>query len=328
MDTAQMMELLMGIDPMPIVIAAVVGLMFGAIVMLIRTQAQQEDEDAQIINQIEDSFESEFTDNKRQKQNKYWVKWCKYWEKRILGSGVKIPLLTRDNIGKNMVIFFAVIAVACLALFGGQVIAACLVTTLIFIAISFIFGFLCKRKDKIIAGQVPGFLQSMRASVQSNALPQNALMSAIKDSPDELYEELRPLELELTANGNFKDALMRFANTTSFPDLKFLMSCIILSIEKGIDLDPQLGIIQDIVEARRRRQRHIQQAISEIMPTISITSAVMPGIFIFMYVSDKTARDYWWKSVASWLVFIVALAIWFSGLEWSRRQVNAVEALG
>ena len=153
-------------------------------------------------------------------------------------------------------------------------------------------------------------------------------MSAIKDSPDELYEELRPLEMELTAGGNLRDTLMRFSDTTSVKELQFLMSCIVLSVDKGINLDEQLGVIQKIIEARQRRYRHIQQAVSEIMPTISITSAVLPGIFIFMYMSDQTARDYWFKSVMAWLVFIIAMAIWFFGLFYAKREINHVEDLG
>lgn len=329
MDAAEIQNIINSINWYAIGIALMSGLFFFALVAYIRNSVNQEDEDAQLIDQINESFESEIVDkNKSDKKNPYWVKWNDYWGKRIIGSGVDLPLVTRENCGQVILIFFMVVLLISLALFGGQVIAAAMITVLLGIGLSFLFGFLSKRKDRTIAGQVPGFLQSMRASVQNNALPQNALMSAIKDAPDELYEELRPLEIELTAGGNLRDTLLRFANKTAFPDLKFLMSCIVLSVDKGIDLDEQLGIIQGIVESRRRRQMHIKQAVSEIMPTITITSAVMPGIFLFLYLSDQTARDYWWKSVMSWIVFIVAIGVWFFGLWFAKREINSVEALG
>lgn len=328
MSTEEMLKTLSGIDPMPILIAVVVGLLFGTLIVYFRNTVEQEDEDARLINQITDSFEDELVNNKHQKQNPYWVKWCQFWEKRIIGSGIRIPLLTRDNIGVRMVEFFVALSVILLALFGGQVIAAVFITAMVFVALSFIFGLLARKRDKKISNQVPGFLQSMRASVQNNALPQNALMTAIKDAPDELYEELRPLEVELTAGGNLKETLLRFSNETSVNELRFLMSCIVLSTDKGIDLDPQLGVIQKIIESRQRRQRHIQQAVSEIMPTITITSAVLPGIFIFMYVSDPTARGYWFKSIMAWMVFIIAMGIWFGGLAFANKEVRSVEDLG
>lgn len=328
MSTAEMIDMLKGIDPMPIFISIVVGLIFGAIFLYIRQTINQEDPDTALLDQVTDSLESELVNNKQQRQNPYWVKWQQYWDKRVIGSGLSIPLVSRDNIGIRMVELFAAVAIICLALFGGQVIAAVMVTVLVMIGTAFIFGFISKRRDRKISGQVPGFLQSMRASIQNNALPQNALMSAIKDSPDELYEELRPLEMELTAGGNLRDTLMRFSDTTSVKELQFLMSCIVLSVDKGINLDEQLGVIQKIIEARQRRYRHIQQAVSEIMPTISITSAVLPGIFIFMYMSDQTARDYWFKSVMAWLVFIIAMAIWFFGLFYAKSEINRVENLG
>lgn len=328
MSTAEILDILKGIDPMPIFISIVVGLIFGAIFLYVRQTINQEYPDTALLDQVTDSFESELVNNKQQRQNPYWVKWQQYWDKRVIGSGLNIPLVSRDNIGIRMVELFTAIAVICLALFGGQVIAAAMVTVLVMIGTAFIFGFISKRHDRKISGQVPGFLQSMRASIQNNALPQNALMSAIKDSPDELYEELRPLEMELTAGGNLRDTLMRFADTTSVKELQFLMSCIVLSVDKGINLDEQLGVIQKIIEARQRRYRHIQQAVSEIMPTISITSAVMPGIFIFMYMSDQTARDYWFKSVMAWIVFIIAMAIWIFGLYYAKKEISRVEDLG
>lgn len=329
MDTTQILDTLTNvINPMAIVIAVLAGILFVLGFILVRSILRKQDDDSRIIDQVVDGFESELAGDKGKKKNPIWGKWCDYWDKHITRAGIRIPLLTRENIGSRMAIFFGVIFVSSIVLFAGQIIAGVVITVLIFVVIAMLSGFLSDRRSERISGQVPGFLQSMRASVQNNALPKNALLAAIKDSPDGLYEELRPLEAELNAGGNLKDTLIRFSNTTSIEELQFLMSCIILSVDKGNNLDPQLGIIQGIVEARRRRRRHIKQAVSEVMPTIAITSAVLPGIFIFMYVADTTAQDYWFKSLIAWIVFIIAIAIWWGGLYMGKRQIDAVKKLG
>lgn len=330
MGLKQLQTLLESINPLAVGITITAGLLFFSIVFYIKQTHYQEDEDAQLLNQVTDAFESELQSaNKgRKHRGKYMTKWCNYWEKKVMGSGLKIPMVTRENVGDYMLYLFLSLVIVCLALFGGQVIAACFITTVVFIALSFVFGILTKMHDRKISGQVPGFLQSMRASIQNNALPQNALMAAIKDAPDDLYEEVRPLETELVAGGNLRETLLRFSNSTSVKELKFLMSCIVISVDKGINLDEQLGVIQGIIESRRRRGQHIKQAVSEIMPTINITSAVLPGIFLFMYVSNQTAKDYWFKSVPAWIVFIVAISIWFGGLYMAKKNIDKVEDLG
>lgn len=320
-----------GLQPMNLIIAALATLLVVLVVFLVlqRFNADQDDSE-RLAAQVMDSFESEIesdNDQSERRQPKHFKKWNRYWETRIIGSGLRIPLITHENVGSRMGIFFAIVFVLGSALFQN-IIAGAILAAATGVIISTLLGFVSDRRNQRISGQVPGFLASMRASLQNRAIPENALKSAIKDADDDLYEELRPLESELLAGGDTKETLKHFYNETSIDELRFLMSCIILSINKGKDLDPQLAIIQGIVEARARRRRDIQRAVNEIQPTVIICSAAIPLLFLYMYFADSTAHQFWFKSLTAWLFFILALVVWWFGLYLVKKIINGVKALG
>lgn len=328
-DTSEITNWLNGIQVLPIAIALMVVIVVGLTIKFILTNLRKDDIDAQIESQVMDALTPEIADeSKKDTTNKYVLKWRNYWISRVFGSGIRIPLLTKENVGSRMAIFFLSLVIIFTAITGGQIIAGICVMLIAFIVISITLGFISDKHIQKISGQVPGFLSSMRAGVQANTLPVNALKSAIKEAPEELYKELRPLEQELSGRGNLRDALMRFYNTTSIDELRFLMACIVLSVDEGSDMNEQLGIIQGVVEARQRRRRHIQHAVSEVMPTITITGAVMPGLFLYMYLADSTARQFWFHSILAWVCFILAIGIWMLGLWGVKKKVDAIKNLG
>lgn len=322
-----------GMQPLPLVIAALAAVFFVFVIIAgYHMIGGDQDEDQRVVDQVMDTFQSELDDEDPEGRpntngKSRFRKWNRYWETRIIGSGMNIPLITHENVGSRMGIFFLALFALSSALFMN-IIAGMLMTVAAGIIISSLLGFVSDRRNQRISGQVPGFLSSMRASLQNGGIPEKALMSAIKDSDDDLYEELRPLESELQAGGDTRETIKHYYDTTSVDELRFLMACIVLSINKGRDLDPQLAIIQGIVESRARRRRHIQQAVNEIQPTVIICSAIIPALFLYMFFADSTAHQYWFKSLTSWLFFIVALAAWWLGLYMVKRIINGVKALG
>lgn len=320
-----------GFQPINLIIAALATILVVLIIfMVLQHFSSEQDDSERMVDQVMDTFQSEIETDDQQEQKhepKRFKKWNRYWETRIIGSGMKIPLITHENVGSRMGIFFAIVFVLGSALFQN-IIAGAILAVATGVIISTLLGFVSDRRNQRISGQVPGFLASMRASLQNGAIPENALKSAIKDADDDLYEELRPLESELLAGGDTKETLKRYYNETSIDELRFLMSCIIVSINKGKDLDPQLGIIQGIVEARARRRRDIQRAVNEVQPTVIICSAVIPLLFLYMYFVDSTAHQFWFKSLTAWLFFILALVVWWFGLYLVKKIIDGVKALG
>lgn len=268
----------------------------------------------------------EFTDVKKNK-NKYWRKWNKYWEKRLVDSGVNFMAANRENAGK-MILYFDLAAFAILVVvFSGSILGALVLVVGANVIASFILGMMATRKLQRLSGQVPAFLSALRAANEANNSTTTSLLSAIATTPDELHEELEPIESQLREGGSLKTVLMNFYNRTSINELRFLMACIILVNESGKDMNEQLGIIQDIVDARMEVERHLKQAIAKVMPTIWVSTAMIPFLFLFLYLAQPISRQYWFHSILSWIVFFMVIGFYLLGIWTAKHQVDKIYAL-
>lgn len=268
----------------------------------------------------------EFTDVKKNK-NKYWRKWNKYWEKRLVDSGVNFMAANRENAGKTILYFDLAAFAILVVVFSGSILGALVFVVGANVIAAFILGMMATRKLQRLSGQVPAFLSALRAANEANNSTTTSLLSAIATTPDELHEELKPIESQLREGGSLKTVLMNFYNRTSINELRFLMACIILVNESGKDMNEQLGIIQDIVDARMEVERHLKQAIAQVMPTIWVSTTMIPFLFLFLYLAQPISRQFWFHSVLSWIVFFMVIGFYLLGIWTAKHQVDKIRAL-
>lgn len=278
--------------------------------------------------QFDELFEDEMSDIEIKKnKNDLWRRWNRYWEKRLIDSGANFMAANRDNAGKIIIyIDLALLAVLTLV-FAGSIIGALLVVIGLDIIASFILGMMANKKIERLSGQVPAFLSAMRAANEAANNTTSSLLSAIATTPDELHEELAPVEHQLREGGSLKTVLMSFYETTSVDELRFLMACIVLVNESGKDINEQLGIIQDIVDARMEVERHLKQAIAQVMPTIYVATALIPFMFLYTYITQPIAKQFWFHSIMSWIVFLVVVGIYALGIWFAKHQVDNIRKL-
>lgn len=278
--------------------------------------------------QFDELFEDEMSDATTKKnKNDLWRRWNRYWEKRLIDSGANFMAANRDNAGKMILyIDFALIAVLTIV-FSGSFLGALLVVVGIDVLASFILGMMANRKIERLSGQVPAFLSALRAANEASNSTTNSLLSAIATTPDELHEELSPVEQQLREGGSLKTVLMSFYETTSIDELRFLMACIVLVNESGKDMNEQLGIIQDIVDSRMEVERHLKQAIAQVMPTIYVATALIPFMFLYTYITQPIAKQFWFHSILSWIVLLVVIGIYILGIWFAKHQVDNIRKL-
>lgn len=268
----------------------------------------------------------EFTDAKKNK-NKYWRKWNKYWEKRLVDSGVNFMAANRENAGKTILYFDLAAFAILVVVFRGSILGALVLVVGANVIAAFILGMMATRKLQRLSGQVPAFLSALRAANEANNSTTASLLSSIATTPDELHKELEPIESQLREGGSLKTVLMNFYNRTSINELRFLMACIILVNESGKDMNEQLGIIQDIVDARMEVERHLKQAIAQVMPTIWVSTAMIPFLFLFLYLAQPISRQFWFHSILSWIVFFMVIGFYLLGIWTAKHQVDKIRAL-
>ena len=309
-----------------VVALAVVGVILLGY-MLVQTYLAKYAARIALEKQFDEQLAPDVDENQTTKKTSLIIKWDQYWEKRLVNSGVNFMAANRNNAGR-MIIYIDLALVAILTLlFQGSFVGAILIVVMINVIAASILGFLAERKQKTLSGQVPEFLSAIGAANEASGSLQSAIIQAIGTTPNELHEELKPVEDSLQAGGQLKVVMDEFYNQTSIEELRFLVACIIMADESGQDIKNQLKLIQDTINSRMEVSRHLDKAVASIMPTIWVASIFIPAVFLFTYFMQPIARQFWFHSLMSWVLFIIVILLYLLGVWLAKHQVDNIKKL-
>ncbi len=165
---------------------------------------------------------------------------------------------------------------------------------------------------KAIDKQLPNLLSGLRANLQANLTPQQAIVNQAKEFPAPLGVELRQMTDEMSLGLALDQSLQNFADRSKSRELKFLVSAIRIAISSGADLDPLVATIQDIVVQRTRIANHLATAISRAQPALWVTGIMVPAAFIWSFYSSETNQAFWMSFPLG--LIMMALVAFFYGL--------------
>lgn len=317
-------------DNAPLLLSIGIALATGMIVVfggsLFNTYWNRYAEKLSVEKQLQEQMASDYEDPRKNKST-LWFKWNKYWEKRLINSGVNFMAANRENAGR-MVIYMDLAAVAIFAvIFRGSLLASIIIVITADIIMSFVLGFMADKRLEKLTRQLPAFVSALKSADARSKDASTTLQMAIATTPDELHNELKPVEEQLQAGGQLKPVLTGFYDQTSIEDLRFTMGCIMLIADTGVDWSKQLDIIQDIIESRIETAQALQQAISKIMPTIWVSTIFIPLIFLFTWFMQPIARGFWFHSLLSWILFIIIIALYVLGIWMAKHQIDLIKKL-
>lgn len=178
---------------------------------------------------------------------------------------------------------------------------------------------------KKLEAQLPTLLAGMRANLQANMTPEKALLAMSDDIEGPLGEELQIFRNELTVNIPLDTALYNMAQRVPSSEIKFLIASVRLAVSSGIDLDPQIEIIQKIVIQRTRIKGHLSVAIAQVQPA-TIASAVLIPAGLLYSMSSSEDNSAFWSSPIGIVAFAVISVLYIAGLFITRAQINKVKA--
>lgn len=177
-------------------------------------------------------------------------------------------------------------------------------------------------KQKKIDNQIPGFLSSLKSNIQANIGPENALINAINNTSQPLYGDLE-IAKSLIETGSFTAALAAMRHNTKSKSLKFLCSCIELSSDVGANLEEQITIIEDMMISQKALDRKLNTALTSNKPLIFASVILIPGLFMYMYLTSPQAQDFWFNSPLSWMIKGIIASLAFMGLFLCKRFINS-----
>jgi tight adherence protein B len=191
-----------------------------------------------------------------------------------------------------------------------------------------LIGFLKRRvsqRIKKIEANIPIMLSGMRANLQSNMTPEKAILSIAEDLEGPMGEELRILRNEVLINIPLDTALKHLSERVNSPEIQFMVASIRLAISKGIDLDPQLAIIQKIVVQRTRIAGKLSVAIAQVSPAFFLSVFLIPAGLMYSLNSSPDAADTWSTPFGA-IALIVIIVLYIVGILLTRKLIANVKA--
>lgn len=263
----------------------------------------------------------EYLRQKEIEQNKQnpLKKWNELWGRTLLYSGI-LPQEKYTDAQAGQLVFVGTILIYLIVCLMFNNYGIGLIPAIGFIFILIYYGNnKISAKEALFEDQIPAFLSTLKANIQANETPERALINAIDNTNDPLYSELA-IAKTLTEAGTFKSAIIQLRKQSKNKTLKFLCSCIELSTKVGANLESQIVTIEQMLERKRALKRKLDLAVQENKPLLLVSSGLIPGLFILLYVTNEQTRDFWFNSFMSWIVFFLVIGIFSLGV-WAANRI-------
>lgn len=253
-------------------------------------------------------------------------RWNKMWGELFSDMGWRRYSSKTSNAGRD--VFFGNVAFFILvtALTRNPAIALLLCVGLTYVGLVGLRT-ISQRAAAQISSQLPGFLFALKANIQADMTPDRAVLNVADSMPMPLREDLMILKNRLLSNSTFVEALEETAKHTSSRELKFLCACMIQASFTGANLEQQITTVQSVLDNRRKLTAEREKAVKSVMPSIYVSTFVLPGTFIAMYFLNSGVRDFWFHGIISWIALAVIIGLYVAGVWFSKMLVDNIRKL-
>lgn len=248
--------------------------------------------------------------------------WSSYWHSLATRTGT-IPS-SPESVGRVIMIVMTIAFGVGALVWPGSIVVGAIFAGVVPVLANLWYMFQIKKRSKKLDSQLPVLVSHMRATLQANQTPRDAILSVIDEMPLPLRDELGILRSEVNVNIPLETALENLALRVPSREMKFLVSSIGIAIQSGSDLDPQLKVIEDMMSQRSRLAQKLASAVAEVQPSIYLSAVFVPAGFIYSYVSSEVNREFW-GSFLGILALAAVAVLYVAGLFLTRKIVNNVE---
>lgn len=308
----------------PFIIAGVITilavLLFFTVRLIIKRTTNTVDYESQIKELIEDEEEDE-----NSKTNIALLhKWNRYWGEMVKGAGFSRYNGKTETAGRDILILMIIAAVV-LSLAIRNAVLGIAISIAIPFAIAFLIRYRINKKESALNQQLPGFLFALKAQLDVSNTIERSMLNVIDAMPSPLYEDLKVVKNKLNASSSFQEALEELSRKTSSKDLKFLAACMIQATSSGANLIDQLDSIQTVLEARRKVEDEINQAVQSAIPAMWIASLAIPGVFLGSVLLDDSAREFWLTQPIAWAILVGVAILYGISMFLVRGQIEKIK---
>lgn len=312
----------MDIPILPILAAMLVGAVAIFLMLGLRRVAVRSTKLEKFEQDIANLTASEITSDTKEEIAIDEKSWSGFWLKKYISTG-RIPA-NLEQPGRFAIVVAVVSFGIGFLIWPGDFFGGLLFAGLSLAGINLYYNFERKRRTQVLERQLTLMISSLSANIRANQTPTASLINIADDVPSPLGDELRLLKNDLEVNVPLSEALKKFSDRVPSRELKFLISAIEIAIESGADLEPQLTIIQGIVDNRTRIRQKLASALASVQPALLISGIMIPAGLIFSFYSDKTNQQFW-TSFNGLIALAIVAFLYAMGLFLSKKLVDGVE---
>jgi len=248
--------------------------------------------------------------------------WTGYWATLAQNGGIKFKKPENAGLsvaGLTLLAFLVGFFVYPRDIFGGLLLGAATI-----VVIRIVFRAAETRRIQKLEKQLPALLSGLRASLQAQNTPQQALVEQAETIPSPLGDDLKLLRDDINVNIPLDMALANFQQRVPSREVRFLVAAVRIAINSGSDLEPLIIIIQDIVVQRTRIANQLAAAVAQVQPALWVTGVMIPAGFIFSFYSSDTNRQFWGSLLGLGLLVVIG-GLYALGLFLARKQIQRVK---
>lgn len=299
-----------------------VGLALVTVMFYLRRNSVEVAQEEQLLDLLD--YDSEVKPKRR--TNGLLARWNTFWAGNFREMGWAAYNEEHNKAGRDVALIGFAGAVILSLLFQNAFAGVFIMGTLI----AGMGGFMRSRslkKAEAIDELLSSFLSSLKAHIQAKRTDEAAFVRASEEMPSPLYEELEVPKRLLQASAGFEEAMKALRAKTASRSLSYLAACMIQASYTGTNLEDQIDVIRQELDEKRRRNGMLSTAVKEAMPAVYTATGAIPAGFIFTYVFNPNARDFWFVNPLSYPLLLLVGALYFGGVYFSRRFVTQIKNL-
>lgn len=252
--------------------------------------------------------------------------WKGYWYYKAKSAGIKYDSETAPaTIASVLVIIAAAVG---FFVIPANIIGGLALPVAALVLYYFYYKSASNKRIKKIELALPNLLSGLRANLQSNMTPDKALQAMAEETEGPLGEELQIFKNDIMLNIPMDESLIRLSERVDSSEVKFLIASVRLAIKSGVDLDPQIAIIQRIVAQRGRVKSALSIAIAQVQPVMIITIGIIPAGYLYSVSSSEANTQFWLQSFPGILASVIVAALYVVGIFVTRMQIAKIKAQG
>jgi tight adherence protein B len=206
-------------------------------------------------------------------------------------------LLERANVDLSVGMFLlcsggaGAVAIFLVLVVGQPFVSALLLGAIAAIAPYFYLKYITWRRLRMFLEQMPDGLDMISQSLQAGLGLTQAMVFVAKEMPDPMGTEFSVFIEEVNLGLPLPDALKKFEERMSLPEVRLFNTALLVQREVGGSLAELLNKLADIIRDRFRIERLIKSLTAQNRMSAWVVCAVPPFLAIFMFIREREMMD-------------------------------------